>query len=149
MDNPLSQPLPLALLGVLALVVIVLLLRARSAAGKEAPRSAPPEESSRPPERIPVRERDPAAIYQLDRFGTRQHLVGRVINAQVDEAKKEARFGEIYNSDEFSLPDECEFQKYRIIVRQVGDSTKVDKENPHKGRVLWNVVAELLGYSEQ
>ncbi len=49
----------------------------------------------------------------------------------------------------FSLPDECEFQKYRIIVRQVGDSTKVDKENPHKGRVLRNVVAELLGYSEQ
>ena len=149
MDNPLSQPLPLALLAVLALVVIVLLRRARSAVGKETPRSAPPEESPRPPERIPVRERDPAAIYQFDRFGTQQLLVGRVINAQVDEAKKEIRFGEIYNSDDFALPDECEFQKYRIIVRQVGDSTKVDKENPHKGRVLRNVVAELLGYSEQ
>ncbi|MDA2912407.1 hypothetical protein MYX77_00345 [Acidobacteriia bacterium AH_259_A11_L15] len=149
MNNLLSQPLPLALLGVLALVVIVLLFRARSAVRKEVPRSAPPGESPRPPERIPVRERDSAAIYQLDRFGTKQRLVGRVINAQVDEAKKEIRFGELYNSDEFSLPDECEFQKYRIIVRQVGDSTKVDKENPHKGRVLWNVVAELLGYSEQ
>lgn len=94
-------------------------------------------------------QREPTAIYQFDPFGTQQRLVGRVSHPEVDEANKQVRFEEIYNSDELCLADECEFQNYRLLVRRVGDCAKVDKENPRKGRVLRTVVAELLGYSEQ
>jgi hypothetical protein len=88
-------------------------------------------------------EREPDAIYQGGK------LVGRVIGAEVDTARKEIRFAEIYNSDYLMLPDECEFRQYRILVRTIDDATKVSRDSPQKGRILREVVAEILGYREQ
>jgi len=82
-------------------------------------------------------------IYQNGR------VVARVAGPQVDREAREIRFAELYNSDELLLPDECEFQKYTIMVQRIAHATKVDKGAPHKGRVLRNVVAEILGYREQ
>ncbi len=87
--------------------------------------------------------REPDAIYQNGR------LVARVLGAEVDAAAKEIRFGEVYNSDELVLPDECEFQKYRIMILRVAYASKVSKEEPHKARILRGVVADLLGFCEQ
>ena len=75
--------------------------------------------------------------------------MARVIGAQVDAEAKELRFAEVHNSDELVLPDECEFQRYRIMVQRIAHATKVDKGALHKGRVLRDVVAEILGYREQ
>ena len=90
-----------------------------------------------------IREREANAIYQNGR------LVARVLDADVDTEAKEIRFGEVYNSDELILADECEFQKYRILVQRVAYASKVSKEEPHKGRILRGVVADLLGFREQ
>lgn len=91
----------------------------------------------------PVKEHEADGIYQNGR------LVARVLDADVDTGAKEIRFGEAYNSDELILADECEFQKYRIMVQRVAYASKVNKEEPHKGRILRGVVAELLGFREQ
>jgi hypothetical protein len=91
----------------------------------------------------PAKEREPDAVYQNG------ELVARVTNPQVDLEAKEIRFTELYNSDELLLPDECEFQKYIIIVQRIGFASKVEKTALHKGRVLRDVVAEILGYREQ
>ena len=87
--------------------------------------------------------REDDAIYQHGR------VVARVADPQVDSEAKEIRFAELSNSDELLLPDECEFQKYTIMVQRIAHATKVDKAAPHKGRVLRDVVAEILGYREQ
>jgi hypothetical protein len=87
--------------------------------------------------------REDDAIYQNGR------VVARVADPQVDSETKEIRFAELYNSDELLLPDECEFQKYTIMVQRIAHATKVDKGALHKGRVLRDVVAEILGYREQ
>ena len=47
------------------------------------------------------------------------------------------------------LPEECEFQKYRLIVQRIEYASRIDKNAPEKGRVLRGVVAEILGYREQ
>ena len=86
---------------------------------------------------------EPDAIYQ------NQQIVARVLDPQVDAQAKEIRFGELYNSDLLVLPDDCEFQKYRIIVQRIEYASKVNKEEPHKGRILRGVTAEILGYREQ
>ncbi|MHB8654077.1 MAG: hypothetical protein ACYDA9_09380 [Terriglobia bacterium] len=83
------------------------------------------------------------AIYQGNR------LVARVLDAEVDLDAKEVRFGEIFNSDELMIPDECEFQRYRILIQRIAYATKVDKAEPHKGRILRGVTADILGYREQ
>jgi hypothetical protein len=90
-----------------------------------------------------VKEREPDAIYQNNR------LVARVLDAEVDTEAKEIRFGEVFNSDELMLPEECEFQKYRILIQRIAYASKVNKEEPHKGRILRGVSADLLGYREQ
>ena len=87
------------------------------------------------------REQD--AIYQNNR------RVARVINPEVDTEAKEIRFLEVYDSDLLLLPEECEYQKYRLVVRRIGYASKVNKEEPHKGRILRNVAAEIVGYREQ
>ena len=87
--------------------------------------------------------REPDAIYQNNR------LVARVADAQVDLETKEIRFAEVYNSDDLLLPEECEFQKYRILIQRIADATKVGKKEPHKGRILRGVTADLLGHREQ
>ena len=98
---------------------------------------------------VPLGERQPDALYQFDRFGQEQRAVARVVEPEVDEAAQEVRFGEIYNSDDLLLSDECEFQKYRLLVRKIAYAAKIDREAPHKGRVLRGVTAKLLGHREQ
>ena len=96
-----------------------------------------------PAKSLPVKEREADAIYQNGR------LVARVLEPEMDSKAKEIRFSEVFNSDELMLPEECEFQKYRILIQRVGYASKVNKEEPHKGRILRAVVAELLGFREQ
>ena len=88
-----------------------------------------------------AREQD--AIYQKGK------LVARVAEVEVDLKGKEIRFGEIYNSDHLLIPEECEYQKYRIIIQRIAYATKVDRGAEHKGRVLRGSVADILGYREQ
>lgn len=83
------------------------------------------------------------AIYQGNR------LVARVLDAEVDLEAKEIRIGEVFNSDELMIPDECEFQRFRILIQRIAYATKVDKAEPHKGRILRGVTADILGYREQ
>ncbi len=83
------------------------------------------------------------AIYQNDQ------LVAKTLEAEVDPGAKDIRFGELYESDRLLLPDECEYQKYRILVQKISFASRLDRNAPHKGRVLRGVVAEILGYREQ
>lgn len=89
------------------------------------------------------KEREPDALYQKDR------VVARVLDAEIDAEAREIRFGEIYNSDELLLPEECEYQKYRILIQRVAYASKVNREEPQKGRILRGAMAEILGYREQ
>ena len=93
--------------------------------------------------------REPDAIYQFDRFRDQDKVVARVREPEVDEASKEVRFAEIYKSDDLVLAEQCEFGQYRLLVRKVAYASRIDKEAPHKGRVLRGVTAEILGYREQ
>ena len=104
-------------------------------------RPAAVELTSKPSSSEP-QPREDDAVYQNGR------VVARVADPQVDSEAKEIRFAELYNSDELLLPDECEFQKYTIMVQRIAHATKVDKGALHKGRVLRDVVAEILGYRE-
>lgn len=101
------------------------------------------ESNQDPAKSLSVKEREADAIYQNGR------LVARVLEAETDTAAKEIRFGEVYSSDELILADECEFQKYRILIQRVAYASKVSKEEPHKGRILRGVVADLLGFRAQ
>ncbi len=92
---------------------------------------------------VPSKEREADAIYQNG------ELVARVSGPQVDLEAKEIRFAEVYNSDDLVLPDECEFQRHVIMVQRIGFASRVEKAALHKGRVLRDVVAEILGYREQ
>jgi hypothetical protein len=87
--------------------------------------------------------RDPDAIYQ------RNKIVARVSDLEIDLEAKELRMGEIYNSDEFMIPEECEFRQYRILVQRIAYATKIDRAEIHKGRILKGVTADILGYLEQ
>lgn len=97
---------------------------------------------------VPLAERQPDGIYQFDRFGQEQRLVARVVGAEVDEAGQVIRFAEVYQSDEWVLADECEYQKYRLLVKKIGYASRLDKTAPHKGRVLREVTAAVLGRRE-
>ncbi len=102
---------------------------------------APPPASSQPLD--PPIKREDDAIYQDGR------LAGRVLGPEIDANAKEIRFGEIYNSDYLLLPEDCEYQRYRLLVRKIGYASKLEKDTAHKGRILRDVVAEILGYREQ
>ncbi len=101
--------------------------------------ATPPEESQTEPQA----PREPDAIYQNDR------IVGRVVEAEVDLETKEIRFGEIEKSDLLLLTDECEYQKYKILIQRIAYATKVHPTSPEKGRILKGAVAEILGFREQ
>jgi hypothetical protein len=75
--------------------------------------------------------------------------VARVLEPEVRSHAREIFFGEINSSDELKLPEECEFQKYRLMIQRVEYAARIDKNAPEKGRVLRGVVAEILGYREQ
>ncbi len=87
--------------------------------------------------------RDQDAIYQGGR------IVARVLDAEVDEEAEQVRFGKVYNSDELLLPDECEFQKHRIVIQTIAFASKVEQTALPKGRILRGVTADILGYREQ
>jgi len=83
------------------------------------------------------------AIYQLGK------IVARAVGVEVRSASSEIHFDEINDSELLMLPEECEFQKYRLIVKKIEYASRIDKSAPQKGRVLRGVVAEILGYREQ
>ena len=105
--------------------------------------STEPQSSKDETKSAPAKEREADAIYQNDR------LVARVLDAEVDTEAKEIRFSEVFNSDELLLPDECEFRKFRILIQRIAYASKVNKEEPHQGRILRGVTASLLGFREQ
>jgi hypothetical protein len=88
----------------------------------------------------PKHEND--AIYQEGR------PVARVIDPEIRHDAREIRFAEINQSDDLVLPEECEFQKYRLMIQKIEYASRIDKSAPEKGRVLRGVIAEVLGYSE-
>ena len=88
-----------------------------------------------------AREKD--ALYQGGR------IVARVAETEIDLDAKEVRFGEIHNSDDLMIPDECEFQEYRILIQRIAYATKIERGEEHKGRVLRGVTCDLLGYLTQ
>lgn len=87
------------------------------------------------------REQD--AIYQEGK------LVAHVVEPDVDLEAKEIRFDEVLDSDHLVLADECEFQKYRIMIGKVAFATKVDHRPGRTGRTLSGCTARILGYIEQ
>ncbi len=88
-------------------------------------------------------KREPDAIYQSER------IVARALNPEVDLEAKEIRFAELFRSDLLMLPDECEYQNYKIMVQRIAYASKVEPGDAQRGRVLKGVVAEILGYREQ
>jgi len=82
------------------------------------------------------------AIYQDGK------VVARVVEPEVRLDAREIHFAEINSSDDLTLPEECEFQKYRLMIQRIEYASRVDKNAPEKGRVLRGVVAEILGYRE-
>ena len=105
-----------------------------SVARPNGPRTGPAEE----PQASPTATRRDDAIYQNDQ------PVAKALEAEIDVKAKEIRFGELYESDRLVLPDECEFGSYRILVRKVAFASRLDKNAPHKGRILRGVIAEIL-----
>ena len=91
----------------------------------------------------PESRREPDGIYQKEK------LVARAVGAEVDTKAQKVRFAELYRSDPLSLPDECEYGKYRILVDAVGDATKHDHSLPDRGRILRGVTADILSFGEQ
>ena len=83
------------------------------------------------------------AIYQEGK------IAARVVGADVRWDAREIHFAEINSSDNLMLPEECEFQKYRVMIQRIEYASRIDKNAPEKGRVLRGVVAEILGYREQ
>ena len=91
----------------------------------------------------------PTAVRQDDTVYQKDQPVAKALEAEVDLEDKEVHFGELYESNPLLLPDECEYQEYRILIRRVAFAASLDKNAPHKGRVLKGVVAEILGHREQ
>jgi hypothetical protein len=111
------------------------------AVDQHPPRASAPPESAEKAAEPGAREKD--ALYQGGR------IVARVSDTEIDLEAKEVRFGEIFNSDDLMIPDECEFQDYRILIQRIGYATKIQRGEEHKGRVLRGVRCDLLGYHTQ
>ncbi len=88
-------------------------------------------------------DREEDAIYQDGQ------VVARIEAPDVHPDIREIHFAEINRSDDLMLPEECEFQKYRLMIQRIEYASRIDKNAPEKGRVLRGVVAEILGYREQ
>jgi len=89
------------------------------------------------------------AIHEDDVIYQNGKIAARVIGAEVRPDNREVRFAELNSSDDLMLPEECEFQKYRLMIQRIEYASRLDKTAPEKGRVLRGVVAEVLGYTEQ
>ena len=90
-----------------------------------------------------------AAKYEEDAIYQNGGIVARVLGAEIRSNSSEIHFEEINDSELLMLPEECEFQKYRLIIQRIEYASRIDKAAPQKGRVLRGVVAEILGYREQ
>jgi hypothetical protein len=90
-----------------------------------------------------------AGKYEEDAIYQDGKIVARVLGVEVRSSSSEVHFDEVNDSELLMLPEECEFQKYRLIVKRIEYASRIDKTAPHKGRVLRGVVAEILGYREQ
>ena len=96
------------------------------------------QEPAAPPSRgETAADRDPNGLYQ------KGALVARIREAEIDEAGKEVRFTEIYQSDDLLLPEECEFREFILVVRRVTYATR--ETTPERARILRGVVAEIVG----
>jgi hypothetical protein len=93
-------------------------------------------------ETTPPGGREKDALYQGGR------LVARVAEVEIDLDAKEVRFGEVLNSEDLMIPDECDFREFRILIQRIAYATKIQRGEEHKGRVLRGVVCDLLGYLE-
>jgi hypothetical protein len=92
---------------------------------------------------------EPAVKYEEDAIYQDGKIVARVADPEIRLNSREIHFAEISDSDLLMLPEECEFQKYRLILQRIEYASRIDKNVPGKGRVLRGVVAEILGYREQ
>ena len=91
----------------------------------------------------PSTPREQDALYQGDR------IVERVLEVEVDMEAKEVRIGKIYESDGLMIPEECEYQQYRLMIQRIAFASKDEKVGPHRGRVLRGVITDIMGYREQ
>ena len=90
-----------------------------------------------------------AVKFEEDAIYQEGNIVARVVTPEIRASDREIHFAEIKDSDNLMLPEECEFQKYRLMIQRIEYASRVDKQSPEKGRVLRGVVAEILGYREQ
>jgi len=90
-----------------------------------------------------------ALKYEADAIYQKNKIVARVVEPEIRAGTKEVHFGEINDSEYLLLPEECEFQKYRLLIQRIEYASRIDKQYPGKGRILRGVVAEILGYREQ
>lgn len=90
-----------------------------------------------------------AGQHETDAIYQEGKRVARAVGAEVVPNAREIHFTEINTSDDLILPEECEFQKYRLMIQRIEYASRIDKNAPEKGRVLRGVVAEILGYREQ
>ena len=86
--------------------------------------------------------------YEEDALYQNGKVVARVAGPEVHPNAREIHFAEISRSDDLVLPEECEFQKYRLMIQRIEYASRLEKNAPEKGRVLRGVVAEILGYRE-
>lgn len=126
-------------IGVL-LVAAVILWRKREVSRVAASSPAGTDEAARQP--APPLKRESDALYQ------REHLVARVLDAEVNEAAKRVHFGEIYNSDRLLIPEACEYQKFVIQIQAIEYASRADRESMQKGRILRGVRADIVGYRQ-
>lgn len=93
----------------------------------------------------------PAAApkYEEDAIYQGGEIVARVAAFEVRSNSSEIFFEEINTSDGLLLPEECEFQKYRILIQKIEYASRQDKSAPERGRVMRGATAEILGYREQ
>ena len=89
------------------------------------------------------------AKYEEDAIYQDGKIVARAVGPEVRQADREIHFTEVNDSELLMLPEECEFQKYRLMIKRIEYASRIDKNAPKKGRVLRGVVAEILGYREQ
>jgi hypothetical protein len=83
------------------------------------------------------------ALYQRGR------RVAEVLDVRIDAQAREIHFGEIYGSDDLLIPEDCEFRAFRILIQKIGYASRQEAGAAHKGRVMKNVVADILGYRQQ
>ncbi|MGH9469213.1 MAG: hypothetical protein ACRD1N_02590 [Terriglobia bacterium] len=106
----------------------------------------PVQAEAHPAEATPLSSAASPAPAELENDAIYQNgvLVARVAGPQIDLEAGQIRFEEIYRSEHLLLPDDCEFQGHRILIRKIEYSTKVDRGSEGKGRILGGVTAQIL-----